>query len=153
VSPVPAYSLARVTDIFWIPRMDSYFALLHPPEDQSSWGVTFPDLPGCVSGGDNFEDAVQAAREALSGHLAALRADGDPVLRPRTWADLSADPETDRDGAFVQLITPRRVPAERVRINITIDKGLLRVADEAAEAEGMNRSAFIERALEAATGG
>jgi metal-responsive CopG/Arc/MetJ family transcriptional regulator len=46
-----------------------------------------------------------------------------------------------------------RMPAERVRINITIDKGLLRVADEAAEAEGMNRSAFIERALEAATSG
>jgi metal-responsive CopG/Arc/MetJ family transcriptional regulator len=45
------------------------------------------------------------------------------------------------------------MPAERVRINITIDKGLLRVADEAAEAEGMNRSAFIERALEAATSG
>ncbi|WP_244535575.1 ribbon-helix-helix protein, CopG family [Methylorubrum salsuginis] len=39
-----------------------------------------------------------------------------------------------------------------MRINITIDKGLLRVADEAAEARGLNRSAYIERALEAATG-
>ncbi|WP_393958670.1 hypothetical protein [Methylorubrum sp. POS3] len=37
-------------------------------------------------------------------------------------------------------------------MNITIDKGLLSVADEAAEAEGINRSAFIEWALEAATG-
>ena len=129
----------------------TYFALLHPPEDQGSWGVTFPDLPGCVSAGDTFEYAVQAAREALSGHLAALRADGDPVPHPRTKADLPADPETDRDGAFVQHITPRRVPAERVRINITIDKCLLRVADETAEAEGMNRSAFVERALKAAT--
>ncbi|MFG5121699.1 hypothetical protein, partial [Methylorubrum sp. POS3] len=51
-------------------------------------------------------------------HLAALRANGDPVPRPRTWADLSD---------------------EWVRINITIDKGLLSVADEAAEAEGINR--------------
>lgn len=88
----------------------TYLALLHPPEGQSAWGVTFPDLPGCVSAGYDFEDAVHAAREALSGHLAALRADGDPVPRPRTWAELSADPETEADGAFVQLITPRRVP-------------------------------------------
>lgn len=132
--------------------MDSYFAVLHPPEDGSSWGVTFPDLPGCVSGGDSFEDAVHAAREALSGHLAALRADGDPVPPPRTWAEVSADPEAMAPGALAQLITPRRVPGERLRINITIDKGLLRVADEAAEAAGLTRSSFIERALEAATG-
>lgn len=132
--------------------MDSYFAALHPPEDDSSWGVTFPDLPGCVSGGDSFEDAVNAAREALSGHLAALRADGDPVPRPRAWAEISGDPEALPAGALAQLVTPRRVPGERLRINITIDKGLLRVADEAAEAAGLTRSGFIERALEAATG-
>ena len=132
--------------------MDSYFAILHPPEGDSSWGVTFPDLPGCVSAGDSFEDAAHAAREALSGHLAALRADGDPVPAPRTWAEISADPEAMPQGSLAQLVTPRRVPGERLRINITIDKGLLRVADEAAEAAGLTRSGFIERALEAATG-
>jgi metal-responsive CopG/Arc/MetJ family transcriptional regulator len=43
------------------------------------------------------------------------------------------------------------VPGERLRINITIDKGLPRAADEVAEAAGLTRSGFIERALEAAT--
>ncbi|WP_091951222.1 type II toxin-antitoxin system HicB family antitoxin [Methylorubrum salsuginis] len=90
--------------------MQPYLAILYPPESSSSWGVVFPDLPGCVSAGDSFEDAAQAAREALSGHLAALRADGDPIPRPRTWTELSAIPEATAHGAFVQLITPRRVP-------------------------------------------
>lgn len=44
----------------------------------------------------------------------------------------------------------RFTPGERLRI--TVDKGLLRVADEAAEAAGLTRSGFIDRALEAATG-
>lgn len=134
-------------------HMDSYFAILHPPEDGGSWGVTFPDLPGCASAGDTFEEAAHAAREALSGHLVALHADGDPVPRPRSWAEISADPEAMPQGSLGQLVTPRRVPGERLRINITIDKGLLRVADEAAEAAGLTRSGFIERALETAIGG
>ena len=66
--------------------------------------------------------------------------------------EISADLEAIPKGSLAQLITHRRVPDERLRINITIDKGLLRVADEAAEAAGLTRSGFIERALEAATG-
>lgn len=56
-------------------------------------------------------------------------------------------------GALAQIVPSRRVPGERLRINITIGKGLLRVADEAAEAAGLTRSGFIERALEIATDG
>lgn len=51
-------------------------------------------------------------------------------------------------GFSTQLVIPF-VPGERLRINITIDKRLLCIADEAA---GLTRSGFIERALEAATG-
>jgi predicted RNase H-like HicB family nuclease len=129
--------------------MSGYFAFIYPPEDGSSWGVTFPDLPGCASAGDSLEDAAVKAREALSGHLAALRADGDPIPPPRLWADISGDPETmaDAAGAFVHYVVPRQISGERVRVNIMIDKGLLRMTDEAAEARGLSRSAFIESAL------
>lgn len=132
--------------------MSGYFALIHPPEDGSAWGVTFPDLLGCTSAGDTFEDAARNAREALSGHLAALRADGDPVPEARGWAEISTDPVVaeDMDGAHVQYVEPRIVQGERVRVNITIAKGLLREADEAAEARGLTRSGLIESALIAA---
>jgi predicted RNase H-like HicB family nuclease len=132
--------------------MNSYIGLIHPPIGTSEWGVTFPDIPGCVSEGASFEAAAEAAREALSGHLAMLVTDGIEPPQARTLAQLHADPSVadDLDGAMVQLIAPRRVPGERVRVNIMIDKGLLRLTDEAAEARGLSRSAFIEAALTSA---
>lgn len=135
--------------------MSAYIAFIHPPENGSEWGATFPDAPGCVSGGDSFEDAVDAAREALSGHLAALASDGEPVPAARTWAEIRVDPASAEDlgGAIVQLVAPRRALGERVRVDIMIDKGLLKLADEAAQARGLTRSAFIEAALTDAAGG
>ena len=129
-----------------------YIAFLHPPENGSEWGVTFPDLPGCVSSGETFEAAIEGGREALSGHLAALRADGDPVPPARSLAELSADPEAREmlDGSLVQVIVPRPVPAARVRVDLMIDATVLRLTDAAAEARGMSRASFIEAALLAA---
>ena len=34
--------------------------------------VDFPDLPGCLTEGDNKEEAVHNAREALTGYLASI---------------------------------------------------------------------------------
>ncbi|MCJ2071648.1 type II toxin-antitoxin system HicB family antitoxin [Methylobacterium sp. J-030] len=134
--------------------MNGYIGLMHPPDGASEWGVTFPDVPGCVSTGATFETAAESAREALSGHLAMLTTEGLVPPPPRTLAELRADPTIagDLEAALVQLIAPRRVPGERVRVNIMIDKGLLRLTDEAAEARGLSRSAFIEAALVSAAG-
>ena len=45
-----------------------YPAILTPYEDGTGgYAVEFPDLPGCVTGGDNMADAVMAAAEASRG--------------------------------------------------------------------------------------
>ena len=54
--------------------MAGYIALVHKDEG-TSYGVSFPDVPGCISAGDTFEDAVENAAEALTGHLALMRTD------------------------------------------------------------------------------
>jgi predicted RNase H-like HicB family nuclease len=125
-------------------------AIIHPPEDGSGYGVTFPDLPGCVSGGATFEEAARMAEEALSGHLAVLRADGDPVPAPRAYAVLARDPalRDDLAGAVPQLVVPRLVQAEKVRVNISIDRRVLKRADAYAEEHGLTRSGLIERSLQ-----
>jgi predicted RNase H-like HicB family nuclease len=130
--------------------MDGYVAFIHPAENGSAWGVSFPDVPGCISAGDSFEEALANGREALSGHLAVLAAEGDPIPVPRRVEDVVNDPEfaEDRQGAVVSMIVPRKVSAPRRRVNIVIDPGLLRRADEAADARGLTRSGFIEQALE-----
>jgi predicted RNase H-like HicB family nuclease len=132
--------------------MSGYIALIHPPVGRARvYGVTFPDLPGCTSAGKTFEEAAQNAREALSLHLAGLHEDGDAIPEPRSLASLRADPDPDLaeelDGALPQFVIPRALSGERVRINITLDKSVLRLADERAEADGLTRSRLIEEAL------
>ena len=93
--------------------MAGFIALVHKNEG-TSYGVSFPDVPGCISAGDTFEEAVANAAEALAGHLALMQADGDELPRPRSFDDLRRDPDfvEDASDAIVTLIEPRRMPVE-----------------------------------------
>jgi predicted RNase H-like HicB family nuclease len=138
--------------------MSSYIALIHPPEaGASTFGVTFPDLPGCVSAGTTREEAMERAAEALGGHVAAMRADGEPLPVPSDWLTLQQDREVIADvaaGAEPSRIPVLPFPAPKERINIMIARDSLKRIDRAASARGLNRSAFIEEAaLRAATSG
>jgi predicted RNase H-like HicB family nuclease len=93
--------------------MNAYLAFIHPPEQGSSWGVTFPDLPGCTSAGDSFEHAVALAHEALSGHLLALRAAGDSIPQPRRYERVLKNEAEEAETVVVQLIYPRELVAAR----------------------------------------
>ncbi len=92
--------------------MAQYIALVHKDEG-TSYGVSFPDVPGCVSAGDTFEEAVANAGEALAGHFAAMRADGDAIPAPRDFESLKRDPEFAEDSAdaIVTIVTPKGVMA------------------------------------------
>ena len=92
--------------------MASYIALVHKNEG-TSYGVSFPDVPGCVSAGDTFEQAVANAAEALAGHLALMKADGDPIPAPRSYDALKRDPAfvEDSTDAIVTMVTPRATMA------------------------------------------
>jgi predicted RNase H-like HicB family nuclease len=85
--------------------MSSYIALVHKDEG-TSYGVSFPDVPGCISAGDTFEEAVANASEALARHFAAMRADGEAIPTPRNFEELRRDPEFAEDsaGAIVTMV-------------------------------------------------
>jgi predicted RNase H-like HicB family nuclease len=93
--------------------MAGYIALVHK-DAGTSYGVSFPDVPGCISAGDTFEEAVALAAEALAGHFEAMREDGDPIPTPRTFEELKQDREfiDDSAGAIVTMIEPQRLPAD-----------------------------------------
>jgi predicted RNase H-like HicB family nuclease len=59
--------------------MVGYIALVHKDEG-TSYGVSFPDVPGCISAGDTFDDAIENAAEALAGHLASCAPTGTSSL-------------------------------------------------------------------------
>ena len=63
--------------------MRSYIALIHK-EAASDFGVSFPDLPGCVTAGTTLDEARAFAEEALALHLAGLAEDGEAAPEPST---------------------------------------------------------------------
>jgi predicted RNase H-like HicB family nuclease len=87
--------------------MAAYIALVHK-DDGTSYGVSFPDVPGCISAGGTFEEAVANAAEALAGHFALMKADGDAVPQPRSFEQLRHDPDFVEDSAdaIVTMVTP-----------------------------------------------
>ena len=93
--------------------MAAYIALVHKDEG-TSYGVSFPDLPGCISAGDTFEEAVANAAEAIAAHLALMRADGDTIPAPRSFDELKRDREflADAADAIVTVVQPQRMPAD-----------------------------------------
>ena len=48
-------------------------------EDVGGYTVSVPALPGCITEGDNLQEAMGNAREAIIGYLEALKAKGEPV--------------------------------------------------------------------------
>lgn len=94
-------------------RERGYVALIHK-DDDTSYGVSFPDLPGCVSAGDTMLEALTNAAEALAGHLALMRADGDRIPKPRSETAIRADPALREDiaGAITRTVEPAALPTQ-----------------------------------------
>jgi predicted RNase H-like HicB family nuclease len=116
-----------------------YIAYLHK-DRESDYGVSFPDLPGCVTAGRTLEEARRMARETLALHLAGMAEDGEAVPEPSRLDDLASDPA--RKDAVCFLVSAD-VPNRVLRVNITAKESQLRTIDEFAAAAGMSRSAFI----------
>ena len=60
------------------------------PESDGGWVVECPSLPGCVSQGDNRDEAVDNIKEAIEAYIEALEMDGLPVPEERFDAELIA---------------------------------------------------------------
>ena len=120
--------------------MRPYIALIHKDAD-SDYGVSFPDLPGCVTAGKTLDEARANADEALALHLAGMAEDGEPVPEPSSLEAIMSDAE-NRDGVAV-LVAVKDEPSRSVRVNITLPEDVLARIDAHAERVGMNRSGFL----------
>ena len=73
--------------------MAHYIAIIEDAVPDYAVGVWFPDLPGCISGGDDIDEALENAPEALAFYAQELSAGGRQLPPPRTLDELKADPE------------------------------------------------------------
>ena len=119
-----------------------------------AYGISFPDLPGCISAGDTLDGVLAASAEAVAFHVAGMAEDGDAIPVPRQLDALKADPRFADDFADAVLVAavPFAPPGKAVRVNITLDEHLLAAVDRAAEAIGSSRSGFLADAARARLG-
>jgi|SRR5690625_2620856 len=126
--------------------MRAYIALIHKESD-SDFGVSFPDLPGCITAGETLDEAYRMAAEALALHLQAMADDGEASPEPSSLEEIMADPD-NRGGVAVVVPAPRST-SRAVGVNITLPNDLLDTIDMRAKAEGLTRSGFLAQAARA----
>jgi predicted RNase H-like HicB family nuclease len=125
--------------------MKQYIAFISM--DGPVFSVVFPDFPGCVSAGQDFEDAVRMAHEALSGHVECMQDARLQIPEPsdldqikRNWPDWKEWKGGEYTMALVAL-----VPCHETRkYTISMDSSLMARIDAVTK----NRSAFLARAAE-----
>lgn len=121
----------------------TYLAVCEHNEDESGYGVYFPDLPGCVSYGSDIESAKTNAQEALELHIYGMQEDGEKLPEPTQCITA----KKNGDCIFAITIFPDLIKNEldnrRVKTNCTIPAYLKKEGEKA----GINFSQLLECAL------
>ena len=78
-------------------EMLHYVAIVEDAGPDKAIGVWFPDLPGCFSAGDDVDEALRNAEEALALYAEAEANDGRALPTPRTLSALKNDPAAASD--------------------------------------------------------
>lgn len=120
----------------------AYIALLHKATPKSpSYGVIFPDFPGCVSAGKTVDEALRNAREGIVFHMEGMLENGELLPEPTPLETILSKLEYKTATACLIHVVP---PSGKLqRVNISIDMGLLVEIDHAAALLGKNRSEFL----------
>ena len=125
-----------------------YPIAIRPGDEQHAWGVDVPDIPGCFSAGEDLDDAMAMAREAIEGHLEILAEDCAriPVATPVS-AHVS-NPEYEGCIWALVDIDITRYLGKAEKLNITLPGNLLNRIDEYVKhhPEQKSRSGFLASA-------
>jgi predicted RNase H-like HicB family nuclease len=79
--------------------MPNYIGLIHK-DDDSHFGVSFPDFPGVVTAGATLDDARAMAEEALALHIEGLVEDGLAIPEPSALERVMSDSD-NRSGVAI----------------------------------------------------
>lgn len=121
-----------------------YPACFYP--NGSGYTVVVPDLPGCVTEGENIADAIEMAVDAASGWILDSIECGESI--PAATTDISKIPLEYPDGTVNFILLDMEDYAEKhsnkaIRKNCTIPAWLC----TAAEKRNINFSAVLQNAL------
>lgn len=76
-----------------------YEAIFTPFEKGEGYTVEVPDLPGCVTEGDNLAEAIEMGQDAASGWILGELEDGHSFPRPSISSSI-----TIPEGSFANFL-------------------------------------------------
>jgi antitoxin HicB len=123
--------------------MRYYYVAQFTPDEGDTYEVTFPDFPDCITWGEDKDDALESAREALALYL-------EPDV-PYASVDEFPSPtpieqvQTPNDGfvSYVDADVDLASYSKSVKKTLTIPSWL----NDAALAQGINFSQTLQEAL------
>lgn len=124
-------------------RASTYtYAAVFTAESDGGYSVRFPQLDGCYTQGDSFEEARREAIDAMSLHLYGMEQDGEAIPE----AELNVETE---EGEMIVPITAWMTPFRDQMENRAVKKTLTIPAwlNEAAERRNVNYSQILQSAL------
>ncbi|MCL2276961.1 MAG: type II toxin-antitoxin system HicB family antitoxin [Treponema sp.] len=123
-----------------------YFAVFE--KTKTGFSVYFPDVPGCVTCGDNFDHSMSMAQEVLGLHIYGMEKDDEPLpKRTDNIPELESGDIVAAVSVFPALVKDE-IENRREKTNVTIPHWL----KAAAEAEGLNYSRLLENAIKETLG-
>ena len=128
------------------PLYYSYVAVLDYEDDGIH--ITFPDLPGCVSFGENEIDVIKQARDGLALHLWGMEDDGETPPAASSIKAISAQQPLRENETY--LLVDAFMPAIREKMANRFVKKTLSIPswlNSQAESCGINFSQTLQKAL------
>ena len=122
-----------------------YPALFHKAEEGGFW-ISFPDIPECLTQGDDMAQAYEMAVDALGLALTCREKEHQPL--PAASDPTVITPEQDSFLAVIEfdmLAYKKRTNSRAVKKTLSIPEWL----NEAATAAGLNFSQVLQEALTA----
>ncbi len=127
-----------------------YYPVVIHKDNDSDFGVTVPDLPGCFSAGASIDEALQQAKEAIGCHIEGLLLDNEDLPSPTPDYTTLAQKKEYSDGIWHLVeIDLSKLDTKTRRVNITIPERLLNRMDRYVKEHRLDsRSGFIAQATE-----
>ena len=120
-----------------------YPAIFHKAEEGGFW-ITFPDIPECMTQGDNMQEAYEMAVDALVLAITSRRTDNEEIPTPSEPYNISLNEnEFCAVIEFDMLAYKKRTNSKAVKKTLSIPEWL----NEEATALGINFSQVLQEAL------
>jgi predicted RNase H-like HicB family nuclease len=122
----------------------TYLGIADRMPGEALWSIIFPDFPGVTSVAQNFAAVMSQAKAALASAVEDMEADGESLpasleddVTPAYDASAFHDPRI--------LAVPVETSGRALRVNVSLEEGLLARIDDVAKRMGVSRSSLLAR--------